>query len=320
MLEQITKKQHYVPQFYLRQWVDETGCFYPIKIKTKIPPKLSISNKKSNPKNFCFEKFFYAQYTGQQDDISQFLEKNFADIEKVFSEKLSVLENKILNNQQITNEDKYHLSEFMIFFWLKGKEYRLTSQKISEDAIKQINKLFVYDIDRIPEAKAKMKRFGLTKKDMIDFAEKGEYKIEFGNMHHLALMKDMYGFCNLLSAKYWKVYISRNGEFITSDTPYLDMATSKGFWGNDFLSREQSFVLSPKVIIIAQYPKNKSGKKIVRKDISSNKSLIQGMNYYRLMNSIQFGFHRNKQLLKELQEYIELVYNYRKLSNINRSV
>lgn len=310
MEKKATKKQHYVPQFYLRQWCEDDGGFYPIKIESKIPPKLNIFEDKSSPSRFCFENFFYAQHTGKEDKMSQDLEKTFAEAEAIFSSELPKLENKILNNEQITEQDKYNLSQCMIFLHFRGRKYLDQSKKMSESLFKQVNKMSIPFIDRNPKTKAKMEELGITKEEMIDFVNKENYSVDFGNAHHLLIMKDMVGFSNLLYAKYWMAFISRKGEFITTDAPYLDRAMSSEFWGNDFLSREQSFILSPKVVIIALYPKNKSGKKFKRKDITNEKGKIQTINSINLMNSITFGFHKDRELLIELEKLTQKFYLY----------
>ena len=84
---------------------------------------------------------------------------------------------------------------------------------------------------------------------------------------------------------------------------------SNHFFGNDFLSREQTFILSPRVVIIARYPKNEFGKKINRKDITNNKGAIHTINTYNLMRSINFGFHKDKNLLIELDKVATFLYN-----------
>ena len=178
--------------------------------------------------------------------------------------------------------------------------------------MKQITKHVARNFGRSEESKKEMKELGITREQMIEFAEKEEYTVDMGNIHHMEIMKDMEGFSNLLTAKYWKIYISRKGDFITTDTPYQDIPLSKEFFGNDFLSREQTFILSPRVMIVARYPQQKLGKKVNRKDITDNKGAIHTINTYNLMRSINFGFHKNKDLLIELQKVSKFVYAYDK--------
>ena len=312
MENKTTKKQHYVPQFYLRQWCDEGGGFYPVKIENKEPPKLRIFNNKSNPSRFCFENFFYAQHTGKEDEISQVVEEMFAEIEGIFSIELPKVEKKILNNEQVTEGDKFNLSQCMLFLHFKGKKYREESKGMTDFMLKEINKRIAWNMGRSEKSKKEMKELGVTREEMIEFTEKGEYTADMGNIHHMKIMEDMEGFCNLLTAKYWKIYISRKGDFITSDTPYQDIALSKKFFGNDFLSREQTFILSPRIVIIARYPHKESGKKVNRKDITDNKVAVHTINTYNLMRSLNFGFHKNKDLLIELEKTAKFIYEYDK--------
>jgi len=309
---QITKKQHYVPQFYLRQWVDNEGGFYPIKIEQDEPPVLKIFKNKSGPSSFCYENFFYAQKTGVKDEVSQLFEEKFAEIEAIFSNELPAIEKKIVNNEQITELDKYRLSECMLFLHFRGKKYRHDAEKMTDKLMKQMFQHRVQYMDKDPKFEADMKKHGLTKEKMIEFVNGEQYTVSLGNIQHLKIMDDIEGFCNLLTAKYWKVYISRRSEFITTDNPYLDKALSNTFWGNDFLSREQVFILSPRVVIVARYPHDKNGKKFSRKDITNDKGKVQILNTHVLMNSIKFGFHKDKTLLEELDHCVHFLYENKK--------
>ena len=320
MSKRRTKKQHYVPQFYLRQWCDEDGGFYHVRVESRQPPRLSIFDRKSNPSRFCFENFFYAQHTGREDEISQVIEDKFAEVEGVFSTRLPVIEKKIINNEQITISDKSILSECMLFLHFKGKKYREESKEMTDHLIKQINKRLAWSMGKTEKSRKEMADLGVTREQMIEFTENEEYTVDMGNLHHMEIMKDLRGFCNLLMAKYWKIYISRNGDFITTDSPYADIPLSKQFWGNDFLSREQIFILSPRVVIVALYPKNESGKKTNRKDITQNKGAILSLNCHNLMNSLNFGFHKSKDLLSELDTACKFLYEYDKSKYKNSAI
>lgn len=309
-----TKKQHYVPQFYLRQWCDSEGVFFPIKIITKKPPALEIFNKKSGPASFCYENFFYAQHTGKEDPESQIIEKEFAKIEAFFSTQLPEIEQKILSNQQITDGDKYILSQCMIFLHFRSKAYREESKRMTEHMVKEINKRMAWHMGKSEKSKKELAEAGLTREEMIEFTEKGDYSVDMGNFHHMAIMKDMEGFCNILSAKYWKIYISREGSFITTDTPYIDMPLSSEFFGNDFLSREQRFVLSPKVFIVARNPHDLKGKNTNRKDISGSRANIATINSHSIMSAIRFGFHNNKEILTDTQRTVDMLHSLNKKS------
>lgn len=301
-MAKITIKQHYVPQSYLNKWVDEDECFYPIRIEDKNPPQLYIFKKKSKPVAYCFENFFYAEHTGIKDDISQVIETEFAEIESIFFNEIPIIEEKILKNKQITLQDKYHLSECMLFFHFKGKKYREQSTQMTDKLVKKINKFLAQDIDKHEKIKEKMDLLNISKQQMIDFADKEEYRVDFGNIHHLAIMQNIYNFCNLLVAKHWKIYISQNGEFLTTDTPFQDKALNSNYWGNDFLSREHVFILNPNIVIVARYQKNKNVKNVIRKDITHNKIAIQKINTLNLMNSIRFGFHKKKEILEDAKK------------------
>ena len=311
-----TKKQHYVPQFYLRQWCDGSGGFFPVKIGGIEPPQLKIFDAKSNPSRFCYENFFYAQHTGKEDKISQIIEERFTEIEGIFSIELPKIEKKIVNNEQITESDKFNLSQCMLFLHFKGKKYREESKRMTDYMIKEINKMTFPYLDKDPKMKAKMQELNITQEEMVEFAEKGKYTVDMGNIHHMRIMKDMQGFCNLLTAKYWKIYISRNGDFIATDTPYQDIAVSKEFYGNHFMDREQTFILSPRVVIIIRCPKNEFGKKVNRKDITNNKAQIHTINTYNLMRSLNFGFHKDKNILIELDKIARFLYVYDKSQKV----
>ena len=82
------------------------------------------------------------------------------------------------------------------------------------------------------------------------------------------------------------------------------------------MDREQTFILSPRVVIIIRCPKNEFGKKVNRKDITNNKAQIHTINTYNLMRSLNFGFHKDKNILIELDKIARFLYVYDKSQKV----
>lgn len=305
-----TRRQHYVPRKYLRKWCDENDSFFPVKVQSRQPAKIEIFEKESNPERYCYENFFYAKHTGRYDDFSQLVEKDFTDAENVFWDKLPEIEKKILNNQQILTEEKWIIASFGIMLWLRGKKYREWSNKMSEDLFKWIMKSHIRMADKDPDFMRDLSEHGITHEEMIEFADKEEYKVEISNAQSLRLFESYKQFSNLLFHKYWQVYISRDGKFITTDSPYLDLPIREEkptFFGQTFLMRKQYLVLSPYILIEAIHPNNNSGKKLKRIDVTGNKGLVHYLNSIMIMNANLFGFHAEKENLEELKKVLNFI-------------
>lgn len=318
MTKGYTVKQHYVPQFYLRQWTDANGGFYPAEVIQRQPPEVKIFPNKSNPRPFCFENFFYAQRTGEADEMSQEVEKTFTEIEGFFSQELPGIEKRILNNEHISDSDKYCLAQCMTFLHFRGKKYLDESKRMTSEMTKKMLQMHLSFADKDPQMQRLLEEHQLTKEQMIESLEGDKITIDLGNAHHLQILKDMEGFSNLLYAKFWRILISREGHFITSDAPYIDNPLSQHFFGNDFLSREQSFILSPKVMIFAQYPKNECGKKIIRRDLTGQKNQIGFINAHSLMRSIKFAFHSDRSVLEHSALFAKALYRQHRNENPTR--
>ncbi len=218
-----TRKQHYVPRKYLRKWCDEKDSFYPIQVESKNPAKLKIFEKESNPERFCYENFFYAEQTGKKDEYSQIVEKDFTDAENGFWKRLPEIESKILDNKQILPDEKWLIASFGIMLWIRGKKYREWSNDMSESLIKWVMKSRIQTLHHDIESMKELEKYGVTQQEMIEFAEKEDYKVEISNAQSLRLFESYENFSNLLFHKYWNVYISREGKFVATDSPYLDI-------------------------------------------------------------------------------------------------
>ena len=79
-MKQIVKNQHFVPEFYLKQFsIDKQNQGFVVRVfdlRTK-----RILKKTYSIAEVCRDKFFYAAETGVQDEISQAFEEVFGQIE-----------------------------------------------------------------------------------------------------------------------------------------------------------------------------------------------------------------------------------------------
>ncbi len=85
MSKQVTKKQHYVPKFYLKNFENANGEIEVFNLK---------ANRFDKPKtrgSICYGEFFYGEETGVEDDHSQKIENAFKLIEDNLSKNLDPL-------------------------------------------------------------------------------------------------------------------------------------------------------------------------------------------------------------------------------------
>ena len=127
-MTQITKKQHFVPKFYLKRFA-KAGQIQVFDVRArrigKPRPYVSV----------CYEKFFYAAETGVQDEISQAFEDVF---EKMIAEALPGIIERA-DAQKLTNGDLDMLAYFMSVQWLRPRFFRERLQKIRSEFIKSFS-------------------------------------------------------------------------------------------------------------------------------------------------------------------------------------
>ena len=189
----------------------------------------------------------------------------------------------------------------MLFLHMRGKKYLEWSKDISNEMTKKM-----YGMVLQYKKEDEFKKLGLTKEEALEMNE--TMTVDFGTAHHLQQLKDIQKLSFLIAKKYWRINISRKGEFMVTDTPYLDLPVKQeGFWGNSIFEREQIFMLSPKIHISILNPRSMNPKNINRKDITANTFLVDNLNLLSLMNSIMFGFHSDKNVLERAKEMVSKV-------------
>lgn len=295
--------QHYVPRAFLSRWcIDDQ--FYPIKIISKFPPCLDIL-KKTGVYPFCAEKYFYADKQGKRDNFSQEMEDCFTKIENNMYPILDSFEDKVLNNKQISFDDKYQLAFIMLIFNLRGKKYLDWSKELSNEMAKK-----TFEMSLNYRGDDYFKKIDLTKEEIIEINK--NTSIDFGTAHHLKMFKSIPEFAFFIAKKYWKISVSKSNDFIVTDTPYLDLPVKQeGSWGNDIFEREQYFMFSSKIHISMLSPKDINAKNVNRKDVTDKILLIDRLNLISLMNSVLFGFHSDEKVLSRVKKSVYAVYQNR---------
>lgn len=117
-----TKRQHYVPKFYLDYFADDT------KQKTKCIWQFeknhnSISRKavRRTSNNICVQGYFYSIKADAQHE-GDMIEKYLSGLETDAAEILrSIVENKFDSNNE---EKRYNLTKFVAFMYLRTKQAR----------------------------------------------------------------------------------------------------------------------------------------------------------------------------------------------------
>lgn len=276
-----TKRQHYVPQFYLKRFVDDKGFLHIYDMsKDRI--------FKTAPKDFAFEDFLYeteyqkAPITGEKYVLVNHIENTFAKYEAEFANLLCVLDKVCTPKQNpialiCKSEEKKVLCRFivnLIFrnpYTMKALElYNIPKEfKESEDmsSIRQI-------IDSL--------ELGDAESIVLAAQLKGVITEEHDN-------NDVWRFINHINKLNFMFMFAKNKEFVTTTFP-----ANIGI-DNSIPYKDKTCVflaLSPKLaVIFGDYPDSKRNRLVLVDDEiveyfnSSQFKQIYGDNRYIICNS-----------------------------------
>lgn len=304
--EQITKNQHYVPQFYLRKFVNSEGKLEILDCELR---KCVVAR---TPKSVCNEEYFYSA-NNELDEASQVLEKELQRIETDISRFYDEIVKKILDFKEITPSDKMTISTFLSMQYLRGPYMRKQIKKMDESIIKQITKIrygseaINHDINKLEKEKGETIS-QKEREDLINFALSGDYRVETNNVGHLNMLGEIEGFRNLFFGKEWLIYISKSSKkFITSDNPVVEIFpdwNGKFFYGPTFLQRTHQFAMTPEILIVATHPRNSPAVgQIKRKTLFDNaqhNDKILELNFQHPRNATEYAYASDKMFLQEI--------------------
>lgn len=325
---QITANQHFVPQFYLRNFTDQNNelHIFNTRDRRRMRPRGS--------KAVCQDTFFYAVETGIEDALSQEIEEYFQKhIEDPLALEIPLIIEKIEHFKQLTEKDKYTLAIFMNNMWLRGPAMRNMLNRTGEEMIKHVNRRRYDHPSAQADIDETITELGITmneseKSDFLEMMKTEDYRVNFSNAQHLEFMlntEHLRGFTNLFFGQYWTIYINKSQrQFVTSDNPITVIIPKRtSFYGATFLERTHLFPLTPTILIETTFPNNEGGKKIKRKMLYNNdENIVDNLNL-QIASQSEYVYSNRENEIEWFVKYVkdvEQALNERKLLTLQALV
>ena len=182
-------KQHYVPQFYFRNFArDERLCAYNLANEEGYPP--------THIRNICYEKYFYGD-AEHEEQIGQ-LEGEMASVVHQIVQKVSL--------EPVENDPQslFFLDAFISFTHARTKAARQESSALSQEMLEMMVEVGV--------------EYGELDDEHLELVRNDEVRLE-GPDHELRQLLSLYGpvyFSDLSRVLIWN---DTERDFITSDHP-----------------------------------------------------------------------------------------------------
>jgi hypothetical protein len=298
-----TWKQHFVPQFYLKNFADDKGFIQVLDVKNQ-----RIGQHRPYP-GVGYEPFFYAVNTGVQDDISQKIEDWLKSVEDWIALQLPRIIASIKGLKHVTENDRYILSVFMSLLWLRAPAMREEINKMQEELQKQIMKRHApWLVDKF------LADTGTTwsekeRTQVVDMLRKGSYGLKYNNVAHMELMVSSLGlggpgFANVLYAMNWQILLACGKErFITADSPVVEWwDPPKIFYGMPCHMRNKYFALTPEIMLVLTPPRSlvSEGKAKRRTLFEDRDDEVRMLNMLLLDRAARFAYGPERRIFEEL--------------------
>lgn len=255
----ITIKQHYVPQFYLRNFSNRLYGFD--KKDDNIFP--------TSPKQIAFEPDFY----GPDHKGKASIEKVFSEMEKKWSHSVRELI-RTESFHDLRDVSKYNIISFMSYQFLRTKQFRQDISGITNSLV-----------DIFLEAKG-------YKKGSVKLSNEGEIK------HHLDRLMDAPVISKILSLMKFSVVVNKTYlPFWTSDNPLnlqndVPQQPPLGNLGFGCRGIEIHIPLNPRIVLTVMDPTTYS---MIPEHIEIKENrLVHRENYHQYLNSSRFLFSDTK--------------------------
>jgi hypothetical protein len=254
----MTESQHYIPQFYLREFTDpETPNGYePYVWKYEHESK---KWKKKSPKNIASKPDFYS-FVDQKGKRRDEIEKGLSIIE---GKTASIYRNKIYNGQYLSNQEKATIAEFIAFMVTRVPKFH----NLIDSSVSELTTRMMEMYKTRPEAAKKFKEEyerDIGKKLPEEFDESrldpSKYKINASKSFILKMMVSLTEIAKIIFNMSW-TFLHTTGKawFITSDNPFSmrNPKSNSPLYGHGLMSQdiEVTIPLSKQICLLATWKK-----------------------------------------------------------------
>lgn len=299
------RRQHFVPQFYLRHFVSPKSK----KLEVLVCERGQIRTRPATPRSVCYAPYFYGMKAGTADEAAQLTEIMLEDLENQIAPIIRRNIERILSNSPITPQDKWNLAFLMSMLWIRGPAMREMIRTQREAVQKQLIAMTValkgeQLLDEIDEELGQVSTTEMRKK-VIEFATSGDYELHWNNRSHLLMLGKIPNFASVFASCNWCVYISKSPKkFITSDDPVSVVAGEEAYlFGATFYDRTYYFPLTPEICIVAHGHADPQGKSLVRRTLlpgAESDHLILRINSTTATFATSYAYAQSKQSLLDI--------------------
>ena len=216
-MSNIARNHHYIPQCYLRGFLDPSLKKKQLHVIDKIDRRCFFTI----PRNVASERDFRrVNIPGKPLDEA---EKLLGEIEAEVAGILKDVEEKAILPQ---NTDMEILIYFVALLYVNNPQFRTNLANIETTVIKQVMKALFFSSERYESYREQEKTAGKELPEyetMKQFVESEDYDIGYGHGHHLKyeLKTIDNAVFPLLSRRKWSLFIAEKGasDFVCSDHP-----------------------------------------------------------------------------------------------------
>lgn len=296
-----TKKQHYVPQFYLKAFADQRGFLQVLDI---------VNKRLGTPRPYQgvgYAHYFYAARTGVPDEVSQHVEKWLQQTEDAVARELPSIIAKIEAHEHVTDGDRYVLAVLMSMLWLRSPAMREQLNLMEENMTKQVMRFYPTERLEKLEKKTGQKFSEEERGKYAEMIRTGDYRLEFNNAQHLRFMMETLGFggpgfANMFFGMQWRAYLARGGRrFLTIDSPVIEWwPPPQTFYGASFLERSKYFTLTPNILLELTYDP-RARRMFKRKTLfEADDDLVMKFNLLLVSHAREFAYSGERKLVEDI--------------------